>query len=100
MSNWQLAKTSGAQVKDFRELKVWGKAHQMTLRSYRLAEAFPKHELLGMASQIRRCSASIPANIAEGCGRLATMSCTDSCKLPAGRQASSNITFCSRGIWV
>jgi len=57
-------------VKDFRELKVWEKAHQMTLRSYRLTEAFPKHELFGMASQIRRCRASIPANIAEGCGRL------------------------------
>src|SRR5215467_15750516 len=42
----------------------------MTLRSYRLTEVFPKHELFGMASQIRRCRASIPANIAEGCGRL------------------------------
>jgi four helix bundle protein len=60
-------------VKDFRELKVWEKAHEMTLRSYRLTEAFPKHELFGMAGQIRRCSASIPANIAEGCGRPGNM---------------------------
>jgi four helix bundle protein len=58
----------GVHVKDFRELKVWEKAHEMALRSYRPTEAFPKHELFGMASQIRRCSASIPANIAEGCG--------------------------------
>lgn len=58
------------QVKDFRELKVWGKAHEMALRSYRLTESFPKHELFGMTNQIRRCEASIPANIAEGCGRL------------------------------
>jgi four helix bundle protein len=57
-------------VKDFRELKVWEKAHKMALQSYRLTEAFPKHELFGMASQIRRCGASIPANIAEGCGRV------------------------------
>ena len=57
-------------MKDFRELKVWEKAHEMTLRSYRLTETFPRHELFGMASQIRRCSAFIPANIAEGCGRL------------------------------
>src|SRR5579885_992394 len=57
-------------MKDFRELKVWEKAHAMTLLAYRLTEGFPKHELFGMASQIRRCSASIPANIAEGCGRL------------------------------
>lgn len=57
-------------MKDFRELKVWVKAHEMVLMCYRLTEAFPKHELFGLASQIRRCSASIPANIAEGCGRV------------------------------
>ncbi|HET9183864.1 MAG TPA: four helix bundle protein [Candidatus Angelobacter sp.] len=57
-------------MKDFRELKVWGKAHEFVLRCYRLTETFPKHELFGLASQIRRCSASIPANIAEGCGRI------------------------------
>ena len=57
-------------MKDFRELKVWEKAHQLTLKSYRITESFPKHELFGLASQIRRCCSSIPANIAEGCGRL------------------------------
>jgi four helix bundle protein len=56
-------------MKDFRKLKVWEKAHLLTLQAYRITEAFPKHEL-GLASQIRRCSSSIPANIAEGCGRL------------------------------
>jgi four helix bundle protein len=56
-------------VKDFRELKVWGKAHDLTLKCYRLTDRFPKHELFGLASQIRRCAASIAANIAEGCGR-------------------------------
>jgi len=57
-------------VKDFRELKVWEKAHKMALQSYRITETFPKHELFGMAGQIQRCGASIPANIAEGCGRV------------------------------
>ncbi len=57
-------------MKDFRELQVWDKSHKLTLRSYRLTESFPKHELFGLASQIRRCSSSIPANIAEGCGRI------------------------------
>ncbi|HKF24190.1 MAG TPA: four helix bundle protein [Candidatus Angelobacter sp.] len=60
-------------MKDFRKLKVWDKAHQMTLRAYRLTESFPKHELFGLVSQIRRCCASIPANIAEGCGRIGNM---------------------------
>jgi four helix bundle protein len=57
-------------MKDFRELKVWGKAHLLVLTSYRLTGSFPKQELFGMTSQIRRCSSSIPANIAEGCGRM------------------------------
>ncbi len=57
-------------MKDFRELKVWGKGHQLTLTSYKLTSGFPREELFGLTSQVRRCSASIPANIAEGCGRL------------------------------
>ena len=60
-------------MKDFRQLKVWGKAHELTLRCYRVTESFPRHELFGLASQIRRCASSIPANIAEGCGRLGNM---------------------------
>lgn len=56
-------------MKDFRELKVWERGHQMALASYRLTIGFPRHELFGLTSQIRRCSSSIPANIAEGCGR-------------------------------
>ena len=57
-------------MKDFRELKVWGKAHEMVLVSYKITAEFPKNEIFGLVSQIRRCSVSIPANIAEGCGRL------------------------------
>ena len=56
-------------MKDFRELKVWQKAHLLTLALYRLTRMFPREELYGLTSQIRRCSASIAANIAEGCGR-------------------------------
>src|SRR6185312_8096583 len=56
-------------MKDFKELKVWQKAHLLTLALYRLTRIFPKEELYGLTSQIRRCSASIAANIAEGCGR-------------------------------
>jgi four helix bundle protein len=56
-------------MKDFRSLQVWDKAHQLTLCSYRVTATFPKSELYGMTSQIRRCAASIAANIAEGCGK-------------------------------
>ena len=56
-------------VKDFRDLKVWEKAHNLTLALYALTRGFPKDELYGLVSQIRRASASIGANIAEGCGR-------------------------------
>jgi four helix bundle protein len=58
-------------MQDFRSLQVWGKGHQLTLAVYKVTAAFPKDELYGLTSQIRRASASIPANIAEGCGRMA-----------------------------
>lgn len=56
-------------MRDFRELKVWERSHKLTLNVYRSTKHFPKEELYGLTSQIRRASASIPANIAEGCGR-------------------------------
>ena len=56
-------------MKDFHELKVWQKAHQLTLAVYQITAMFPREELYGLTSQLRRCSASIPANLAEGCGR-------------------------------
>ncbi len=56
-------------MEDFKNLKVWAKAHQMTLVIYQNTRKFPREELYGLASQIRRASASIGANIAEGCGR-------------------------------
>ena len=56
-------------MRGFRDLKVWEKAHELTLQIYQTTSSFPKHELYGLTSQIRRAAASIPANIAEGCGR-------------------------------
>jgi four helix bundle protein len=56
-------------MKDFRNLKVWHRAHELTLAVYKSTASFPREELYGLTSQIRRCSASIAANIAEGCGR-------------------------------
>jgi four helix bundle protein len=56
-------------MKDFRDLHVWRKAHLLVLASYRTTGGFPKQETYGLTSQIRRCAASIAANIAEGCGK-------------------------------
>lgn len=56
-------------MRDFRKLQVWEKSHAMVLDIYRATKSFPKEELFGLSSQMRRASVSIPANIAEGAGR-------------------------------
>ena len=56
-------------MNDFKNLKVWAKSHQLTLHVYRSTQGFPKEELFGLVSQIRRSASSIGANIAEGVGR-------------------------------
>jgi four helix bundle protein len=56
-------------MKDFRELKVWDKSHQLTLAVYRVTRGYLRDEMYGLTSQTRRAASSIPANIAEGCGR-------------------------------
>jgi|ERR1700678_4263509 four helix bundle protein len=56
-------------MRDFRDLEVWQQSHQLTLEVYRVTEAFPASERFGLISQIRRACASIPTNLAEGCGR-------------------------------
>ncbi len=56
-------------MQDFRKLNVWRKSHRLTLDIYMATRGFPKDELYGLTSQTRRAAASIPANIAEGCGR-------------------------------
>jgi len=56
-------------MKDFRNLKVWEKAHALTLSVYRVTKAFPPQETYGLTNQIQRAAVSIPANIAEGCGK-------------------------------
>ena len=56
-------------MKDYRNLFVWKISHVLVLRIYALTASFPKSELFGLSGQIRRAAASVPANIAEGCGR-------------------------------
>ena len=56
-------------MKDFRELTVWRKAHSLVLDVYKATAGSPRHEMYGLTSQLRRAGLSIPANLAEGCGR-------------------------------
>ena len=56
-------------MKNFRDLKVWEKSHLLALKVYEATISFPREELYGLVSQIRRACTSIPTNIAEGCGR-------------------------------
>ena len=54
---------------ELRQLQIWEKAHRLTLAVYKDTAGFPRDEMYGLTSQIRRSSSSIGANIAEGCGR-------------------------------
>lgn len=56
-------------MEDFKNLKVWRKAYELTIEIYRCTRKFPRDEIYGLTSQTRRASASIGANLAEGCGR-------------------------------
>ncbi len=58
-----------ATVKSFRELLVWQRAIALTLEIYKLTKAFPKEEMFGLTSQLRRAAVSVASNIAEGQGR-------------------------------
>ena len=59
-------------VQSFRDLLVWQRSIQLTVAIYRLSQSFPREEVYGLTSQIRRSAVSIPSNIAEGQGRLNT----------------------------
>ncbi len=56
-------------MRNYKKYQVWELGHDVTLEVYKLTKDFPKSEMYGIVSQMRRASSSIPANIAEGCGR-------------------------------
>ncbi|OEK01091.1 four helix bundle protein [Roseivirga sp. 4D4] len=71
-------------MRDFKELEVWERGHQMALDIFKMTEQFPKHEQFGLISQMRRSSESIPTNIAEGCGRESQKELIRFCSIAMG----------------
>jgi len=65
-SEFSVGKKPLAPAKSFEQLIVWQKAHQFVLGAYRFTDTFPRNEIYGLTSQLRRAAVSIPANIAEG----------------------------------
>jgi four helix bundle protein len=90
--------TISCGVKDFRDLQVWQKAHQLTLAVYRHTARFPGDERYGLTAQLRRSSSSIAANLAEGCGRNGDAELARFCSIAMGPRANSSTTSCSREI--
>jgi four helix bundle protein len=60
-------------MRNFQQLEIWQRSHQLTLRVYNITQSFPKEEVYGLTSQMRRSSSSVPTNIAEGCGRNSSL---------------------------
>src|SRR5438876_3356933 len=85
-------------MKDFRQLKVWEKAHLLTLTVYPITARFPREETYGLTAQIRRSACSIPSNIAEGCGREGTPNWLAFALSPEVQPPNWNINSCWRGI--
>lgn len=56
-------------MRNYQDLQVWKKAHDLTLELYRVSQRFPREEIYGITGQLRRAAVSIGANLAEGCGR-------------------------------
>ncbi len=60
---------SEAYLQDYRKLRVWEKAHELVMSVYDETRSFPKAEMFALRRQIREAAASVPGNMAEGCGR-------------------------------
>ena len=88
---WTTHILRGEGLQDFRNLEVWKRSHSLTLELYRVTSKFPSNELYGMTSQIRRAAASVPANIAEGCGRYGNAELTRFLRIAIG--SSSELEY-------
>ena len=85
-------------VQHYRELKVWQVSMDLAEQCYQATKGFPKEELFGMTSQIRRSAASVPANIAEGQGRQHTKEFLNHLSIARGSlmEVETHLLLCKR----
>lgn len=81
-------------MKNFRNLQMWSKAHILILAAYKNSISFPRTETFGLSSQIRRWAASIPANIAEGCGKRSNTEFQRFLSIATGSASELESHFC------
>jgi len=77
------------KINSFTDLTVWQRAHELSLMVYKLTANFPRSEMFGIVSQLRRASSSVAANIAEGFGRRTTRELLRSLQISAGELAET-----------
>ena len=80
-------------MRNYRDLEVWKLSHKLTLELYAATKKFPKDEMFGLASQLRRAAVSVGANLAEGCGRRTSPEFARFIRIAMG-SASDLITIC------
>ena len=85
-------------IRDYRDLIVWKEAMDIAERVYLLTREFPREEMFGMTSQMRRCAASIPANIAEGFGRAQRRTFVQFLRIARGslKELETHAALCGR----
>ena len=87
-------------MKDFRDLQVWERSHRLTLAIYAATMKFPRQELYGLTSQIRRCAVSIGVNNAEGCGKMGITSSNVFFRLRPAQRVNWITNCCLPKTWV
>src|SRR5690348_10483228 len=91
--------TRRCPMRNYKDLRVWDEAHQLTLVIYKATSMFPREERFGLTSQIRRASVSIPANLAEGCGRRSDGEMGRFVQIAMGSGSELYIICCYHATW-
>jgi len=94
-------------MQNYKKLKVWQKAINLSIKVYAITKDFPKEEIYSLTSQIRRCAISIPSNIAEGAGRRASkdfnhfldISLGSSCELDTQLLISAELNYIKKEVY-